>query len=235
MKNIFLLAVTISLHSNVLTNAAALTDSARLSNSSTDGGGPATQGNPCFLQSSSAACVAYIADKRGVSYPQARSLIARAVRLYAIGPTTAPYSAPYELSAVAVACLASPSTLRPGPDGDCVACADRCYEEVKSEVCELYCTITLSEERDHSTIGKKDAAFTERSRSAFPRIRALVGGPGNASSKSNGAVPWKEIGWVAVYAVAIFILVAACSGFACAFKSKGGKSPVSEYNYISRS
>ena len=95
--------------------------------------------NPCFLQPASAQCVAFIAGKRGVSSASARSLIERALLLYANEET--PELAIYERSAVAVACLASRGSLKPGPDDDCAACGIACENENRKEVCELFCTV----------------------------------------------------------------------------------------------
>ena len=94
--------------------------------------------NPCFLHPASAQCLAFIAGKRGLRSASARLLIERALRLYANEET--PEFAIYERSAVAVACLASRGSLKPGPDDDCAACGSACENESRKEVCELYCT-----------------------------------------------------------------------------------------------
>ena len=83
-----------------------------------------TANNPCFMHPASAQCVAFIAGKRGVSSGTARSLIERALRLYANEET--PEFAIYERSAVAVACLASRGSLKPSPDDNCAACGSAC-------------------------------------------------------------------------------------------------------------
>ena len=94
--------------------------------------------NPCFLHPASAQCVAFIVGKRAVSSATARSLIEPALRLYA--NVEMPEFAIYERSAVAVACLASRGSLKPGPDDDCATCGSACENENRKEVCDLYCT-----------------------------------------------------------------------------------------------
>ena len=94
--------------------------------------------NPCFLHPTSEQCVAFIAGKRGLPSASARSLIERALRLYANEDT--PEFAIYERSAVAVACLASRGSLKPGPDDDCSACGSACENESRKDVWELYYT-----------------------------------------------------------------------------------------------
>ena len=88
--------------------------------------------NPCFLHPTSEQCVAFIAGKRGLPSASARSLIERALRLYANEDT--PEFAIYERSAVAVACLASRGSLKPGPDDDCSACGSACENESRKDV-----------------------------------------------------------------------------------------------------
>ena len=122
-----LLACAFMVQSSFLLDASLVRGTGRTSNSKiTD------PGNPCFLQPLSCTCVAFVAEKRGVSPAQARTLIARAVSLFASETTPS--------AALAVACLASRGTLRPGPYEDCVACRSSCNEESRPEVCELYCT-----------------------------------------------------------------------------------------------
>ena len=101
--------------------------------------GPSAELNPCFQKTYSAQCIAFIALKRGVSEARARTLIGQALNLYAAKDQNSPDSI-YKPSAVAVACLASPRTLRPAPDSDdCAACGPACTQETTVEVCELYC------------------------------------------------------------------------------------------------
>ena len=50
-------------------------------------------------------------------------------------------SAVYDVQTVAVACLASAGTLKPGPDSDCAACGPACTQESRQEVCDLYCNL----------------------------------------------------------------------------------------------
>ena len=103
-----------------------------------------SKANPCFFQPQSDICVEFIAHKRGISLDRARSLFSRALKLYDNEKT--PPFAIFERNAVAVACLASRGTLRPGPDDDCAACGGACLAESRPAVCELYCT--REEDRD---------------------------------------------------------------------------------------
>ena len=105
-------------------------------NPSTTAGVPRV--HPCFADPDSDACYAFIAHRRGVSLETARALADRARALYASEET--PPAALYDRAVVAVACLASAGTLRPGPVSDCAACGPACGAESRAEVCTLYCT-----------------------------------------------------------------------------------------------
>ena len=94
--------------------------------------------HPCFADPDSDSCYAFIAHHRGVSLETARALADRARALYASEET--PSAALYDRAVVAVACLASAGTLRPGPYSDCAACGPACGAESRAEVCQLYCT-----------------------------------------------------------------------------------------------
>ena len=162
-----------------------------------------TPGKPCFQQPSSAACVAYVADKRGVSLAQARSLIAHAASLCASEIT--PSDALYERSAVAVACLASRGTLRPGPDEDCVACGSACNVESRPEVCELYCT---SVESDTSTDAVNfEALISLTARQTETEYLRFSKATTN-SSIFNSVIAWKVVAFTALILFVAFI--AAC-------------------------
>ena len=94
--------------------------------------------NPCFAEQDSAACLAFIALRRGVSLEAARALYDRARSIYASEET--PPAAIYDRATVAIACLASAGTMRPGPDSDCATCGPACGAESRAEVCALYCS-----------------------------------------------------------------------------------------------
>lgn len=99
--------------------------------------------NPCFNHPHSDECISLIARERVVSEATARTLIGRALSLYQ-NEDNASLQATYKPSSVAVACLASPGTLRPGPDSDCAACGPACTAESRPEVCELYCSTSMT-------------------------------------------------------------------------------------------
>ena len=193
-----LLAFLFTLHSAAFTNAARRIE--RTSSSEIT-----ISGNPCFQQPSSAACVAYVADKRGVSLAQARSLITHAARLYA--SETTPSAALYDRSAVAVACLASRGTLRPGPDENCAECGSTCYAESRPEVCELYCAIV---ERDTSTnevnfeaVSSLTARQTETEYFSFGKATA-------DSSIFNSVIAWKIMAFTLTALILFVAFIAAC-------------------------
>ena len=94
--------------------------------------------NPCFTEPDSDPCIYFIALRRGVSLEEARVLYERARTLFASEET--PPAAIYDRATVAVACLASAGTMRPGPDSDCAACGPACGAESRPAVCALYCT-----------------------------------------------------------------------------------------------
>ena len=147
-----LLIFLFEIYSATYTNAARRTE--RTSSSEIT-----TPGNPCFQQPSSAACVVYIADKRGSSFGKVRALIARAQKLFS-GETKSS-AAHYSQIAVAVACLASRGILRPGPDEDCVACVSTCNAESRPEVCELYCTRAEQDNSTNSTRVENATSLTD--------------------------------------------------------------------------
>ena len=119
--------------------------------------------NPCFSDHASEACVVFISQKRGVWLSDARILMARA-RVIFKREKTSP-TAQYDRTTVAVACLASLGTIRPGPDDKCAACGTSCISECQQRVCELYCTpqaihtttITITK-----TAKKKNKCFDNR-------------------------------------------------------------------------
>ena len=191
-----LLAFLFTLHSAAFTNAARRTE--RTSSIEIT-----TSGNPCFQQPSSAACVAYVADKRGVSLAKARSLIAHAARLYA--SETTPSAALYDRSAVAVACLASRGTLRPGPDENCAECGSTCYAESRPEVCELYCAIV---ERDTSTNAVNFEAVSSLTARQIETEYFSFGKATADSSIFNSLIAWKVVAFTALILFVAFI--AAC-------------------------
>ena len=94
--------------------------------------------SPCFAEPDSDPCLMFIALHRGISPEAVCALAERARTLYASEDTLP--AALYDRAAVAVACLASAGTLRPGPDSDCAACGPACDAESRAEVCALYCT-----------------------------------------------------------------------------------------------
>lgn len=102
--------------------------------------------NPCFSEPSSTNCLEHIALERGVSLDAARALLERARRLYASEESSP--DALYDRPTVAIACLASAGTLRPGHDSDCSACGPACEAESRPEVCDLYCTPPPPPSRD---------------------------------------------------------------------------------------
>ena len=194
-----LLASAFILHSAYLIDASAVRRTTRASNA-----GGSTPGNPCFHQPSSAACVAYVADKRGVSLAQARSLIAHAASLYA--SETTPSDALYERNAVAVACLASRGSLKPGPDDDCAACGSACENESRKEVCELYCAIV---ERDTSTNAINFDAVSSLTARQTETEYFFIFGKASADSKIfNSLIAWKVVAFTALILFVAFI--AAC-------------------------
>ena len=96
--------------------------------------------NPCLSSPSSEACYKYISNKREVPLEMVRTFTAKARALYEADDALVSQQVTYMPSAVAVACLASPGTLRPGPDSDCAACGPACTHESRPEICQLYCT-----------------------------------------------------------------------------------------------
>ena len=102
--------------------------------------------NPSFSSPSSDACSKYISSKRGVPLEVVPTLIAKARALYAAEDALISPQVTDMPSAVAVACLASLGTLRPGPDSDCAACGPACTHESRPKICELYCTSSVSQE-----------------------------------------------------------------------------------------
>ena len=93
--------------------------------------------NKCFTDRTSEVCLQFIALQRNITRVEALKLRARALYIYSHEETQP--SAIYDQLTVAVACLASPTPLRPGPDSDCAACGQACTQESRPEVCELYC------------------------------------------------------------------------------------------------
>ena len=188
MKLVFL-ASTFILHS--LIDASPMRRTGR-----TSGSEKTSPGNPCFQQPSSAVCVAYVADKRGILPAQARTLIAQAVSLFT--NETMPSEA------VAVACLASRGTLLPGPNEDCVACGSACNAECRLDVCELYCT---SLERDTKTsamnfgaVTRPTARQTETEYSCFAKATAN-------NSIFISLIAWKVVAFAALIIFVAFIAV----------------------------
>ena len=94
--------------------------------------------NPCFFDPTSNFCLDYIALRRQTTRENAAHLRAQVLALYEHEESSP--SAVFDVQTVAVACLASPGTLRPGPDSDCAACGPACTQESRLEVCKLYCT-----------------------------------------------------------------------------------------------
>ena len=94
--------------------------------------------NPCFFDPTSNSCLDYIALRRQTTRKNAAQLKAQALALYEHEESSP--SAVFDVQTVAVACLASPGTLRPGLDSDCSACGPACTQESRLEVCKLYCT-----------------------------------------------------------------------------------------------
>ena len=93
--------------------------------------------NPCFSNRASDSCLDYIALRRQTTRENAAQLIAQALVLYEHEKNSP--LAVYDVQTLAVACLASPATFRPGPDSDCEACGPACSQESPIEVCNLYC------------------------------------------------------------------------------------------------
>ena len=84
-------------------------------------------------------CLGHIAKLRAINNASATQLRTRAIQLYEHEQSSP--SAVYDVQTVAVACLASAGTLKPGPDSDCAACGPACTQESRQEVCDLYCDI----------------------------------------------------------------------------------------------
>lgn len=96
-----------------------------------------TCSNPCFSNRTSEVCLDHIALQRSTTKTSAAKLRDLALSLYE-NEENSP-SAVFDVLTVAVACLASGGTLKPGPDSDCAACGPSCTQESRREVCELYC------------------------------------------------------------------------------------------------
>ena len=98
-----------------------------------------TLSNPCFLDYSSQTCLGHIAKLRAITNASAAQLRTHALQLFEHERSSP--SAVYDAQTVAVACLASAGTLKPGPDSDCAACGPACTQESRQEVCYLYCDL----------------------------------------------------------------------------------------------
>ena len=98
--------------------------------------------NPCFSDYSSQTCLGHIAKLRAITNASAAQLRDRALMLYEHVHSSPSAVYDVHVQTVAVACLASAGTLKPGPDGDCAACGLACTQESRQEVCDLYCDLT---------------------------------------------------------------------------------------------
>ena len=129
--------------------------------------------NKCFIDRTSEDCLQFIALQRNITRVEALKLRARALNIYSHEETQ--HSAIYDQLTVAVSCLASPISLRPGPDSDCAACGQACTQESRPEVCELYCEPPpiskqekLNIERMEENIGFKIKIYNTSNESQTP-------------------------------------------------------------------
>ena len=136
--------------------------------------------NPCFSNRASDSCLDYIALRRQTTRENAAQLIAQALVLYEHEKSSP--LAVYDVKTVAVACLASPATLRPGPDSDCEPCGPACSQESRIEVCNLYCGITTMTTPIRQLFVQKQSIVQTSSR---PRSSNRVTSASN-SQQSNG-------------------------------------------------